>query len=732
MFPKYIQRASAVSSRTPTVWRGALARCCRQPLSRLITRLQHVISVRPPHLTQQPLDFTPRTIIARSGVFMKMSNQTSHVTTVQRGMGTAPPFNFSRRYACDRCRDHKLRCIRDHMSADNPCQRCRKARQKCSIGSSTRHTTNQGRINRLSLGDKLPDAISLMPPTPPTTMPRQQTRATSLGETEQSDTLQLSSAMPWLDIFDSTMLDSACDGAYDLNFTGAGSANGETTNDNDTSTISRIHTIMPTNQRTTIMASPFLSSHADFDLSPSFGTFGNQSSSGFDRAYADVQVDAQQPYDSTCDSSSSRASSNEHAKDCRSHMSLLDFINRPAASSYLPASTSPHRTHSTISSIDSNKLILDQKQACVQELNELSVSLTKDLHSVISCKLASSFLFTRSNKSPAEYFFKSLDGYESKESAIGRMLQGSEKFLEIMQRFNEPPHSTPPLPQKSLYGDASDASSVAKALDVLEDDIEAQLSRRWGLLQSYLERRDAAPNVTSFGTWLGDNLTPGLSRRPDITSKVAVLTCYTCLLWIYETVFFVIHHTLECSPSLASTIKLPQTVPGLQINGFMLQNHPSLQTRILIQVSAHMLDSIEKALKDMLSDSTFQALLTTVLQKEGLQYSPGDETGESISCNSDIYIWRLTICWQRHGVGAQLDGEGEETVGMKYCLYICFPKRVLNKRTPPRVEHRHQFVSARSMDSQVGDGSRPVQEGSGRTILSRCTWCVCLQGIALT
>jgi hypothetical protein len=309
----------------------------------------------------------------------------------------------------------------------------------------------------------------------------------------------------------------------------------------------------------------------------------------------------------------------------------LDFLNRPTTSSAINASTSTstssHRTHSTTSTASSNKSTADQKDACTRELNELSATLSKDLHSVVSCKLASSFLFTRSNSGPAEYLFKTLDGSPSQESAIGRMLQGSEKFLGIMQRFNEPAERTPPF-DFTLRGDALDFSLLTEAFDISESNTESQLDRRWRILQSYLERRNAAPNSLSLGSWLGDSLTLGLARKPDITSKVAVLTSYTSLLWIYETVFFVIHHTLECSPSLAPAIKLPQTVPGLEINGFMLQNHPSLQIKILTQVSSYMLDSIEKALKGMMSDSTFQALLKTVLQQEGLQYSTGNETGE--------------------------------------------------------------------------------------------------------
>jgi hypothetical protein len=46
---------------------------------------------------------------------------------------------FQRRYACDRCRGHKLRCNRDPLaSCSKPCQRCVKAKAECTISSSFR------------------------------------------------------------------------------------------------------------------------------------------------------------------------------------------------------------------------------------------------------------------------------------------------------------------------------------------------------------------------------------------------------------------------------------------------------------------------------------------------------------------------------------------------------------------------------------------------------------------
>lgn len=66
--------------------------------------------------------------------------------------------SFSRRYACDRCRGHKLRCNRDlTASLESPCQRCRKAGAICTIGSGSSWRT-PGQSKRRALPKDGPPA----------------------------------------------------------------------------------------------------------------------------------------------------------------------------------------------------------------------------------------------------------------------------------------------------------------------------------------------------------------------------------------------------------------------------------------------------------------------------------------------------------------------------------------------------------------------------------------------
>lgn len=289
----------------------------------------------------------------------------------------------------------------------------------------------------------------------------------------------------------------------------------------------------------------------------------------------------------------------------------------------------------------------DQKEACIQKLSELSASLMKDLNRLITCKLASSFLFTPSDKTTAGYLFKTVDRTTSQDNAIGRMLHGTEKFLEVLQEFKLPLHAqsppTPPSPPFMAHGsDGGDSGGFPGVDDVTghlsDGSKEGLMETRWNVLQSYFDRSNPlAPTPPQSASETSSLYSSGQSFKLDVPSTLVILNCYTCLLKIFETVFYAVYHSLECAPSSALDAKLPPTVSGLQIDGFMLNNYRSLQIKILIQISTHMLDSLEKALGlgsedqdgngGILGDPVFQALLQTLLKQEGLDYSEENKSG---------------------------------------------------------------------------------------------------------
>jgi len=519
------------------------------------------------------------------------------------------------------------------MTTDSPCQRCRKARENCTIGLSISTGLPKDRPGRLSLDNGVPSSTHSSSPSRSArlVLPHQGWEpADTAGR--QNDAL-VGTEVNWLD-----MLDNTCDIPCDLDSAPAVTG---TTEDYDTDLGGGTLTITPASQNTGTGAYPF-SVPDDFELSPSFDISGGGSPSAPEKDFPDTQMNQQSHSDNAVsrggDVSSLEQVSSNIRMNTQSHKDIpvrmngllsnmsthaqdntmaLNFNNRALAprtpSSSGSSSQASHRN-------ESNRPTAELKDELIQELSDLSTSLMKDLHRIVGCKLISSFLLTRSNDSPAEYLFKTLDGSTSQENAIGRMLQGSEKFLEIMQLFTRWFQSVHPFPDDSLGGEGL-GSNLEGKLDNSKGNSEAWLEKRWSILQSYLERQRPIPAALTSESF-------GIAQKPDITAKLAVLTCYTCLLRIYETVFFVIHHTMEYSPSLAAAIKLPQMVPGLEINGFMLNEYRSLQIKVLIQVSTYMLDSVENTMQCMLSDPAFQALLKTVLQQEGLECAPGNETGK--------------------------------------------------------------------------------------------------------
>lgn len=270
---------------------------------------------------------------------------------------------------------------------------------------------------------------------------------------------------------------------------------------------------------------------------------------------------------------------------------------------------------------------IHRKEACIQKLSELSADLMKDLNRLITCKLACSFLFTPSEKNTAEYLFRTLDGSFSHDNAVGRLLQGTERFLELVQEYKQPSHVTTPT-QSPL--DPSDFSQSPTSTNAQE-----RMESRWSLIESYLSR-EKPPRAMASESTIFDESSSSQSSVMDIPSMLTILNCYTCLLKIFETVFFAIQYSLNVSPISPLYAKLPPTVPGFEISGFQLKNYRSLQIKILIQVSRHMLDSMEKSLgfgcekgeiSGIFGNPVFKALLQTLLKQDSVAMSGGDSTG---------------------------------------------------------------------------------------------------------
>nr|A0A7M4BDQ2.1 RecName: Full=Transcription factor ffsR; AltName: Full=Cytochalasans biosynthesis cluster protein ffsR [Aspergillus flavipes]QOG08942.1 FfsR [Aspergillus flavipes] len=581
-----------------------------------------------------------------------------------------PPLtaSLSRRYACDRCRSHKLRCNRDLMTSTNsPCQRCRKARVKCTIGASIRvglspeELKNGENVHRASPGRSAGSHRTAS--TPSNHAPRSHGRTFTPESAHQappypsnrsmSGSMRLS-PVPWLDMI-------SFDGAQELNFDGSTSGlpmgshtngsgplhapMGGSTSSNTSSTFLDVRPPLHTPASSKPQQEAWRTGDDSTDLRLLSQIPRTRGGGVTDPAAGLTQ---QHPAGVT---SSAPLVSHDHAF----APPQTSIISEPIPGDDLPAGGRPPTWFPARSRAGSTPSPTELKDACIQKLSDLSASLMKDLDLIITCKTASSFLFTPSDKTAAGYLFKTLDGSMTEDNAVARMLYGSERFLDIIKLFNQ----LPSLPSSSLSMPAAAAAAAAAAsygstrpvdsddayyYSDLEDtgDIrsrnptpEDRGNEQWSILQAYLGRAGQGPPMGPSQGSSSRSTTTNCSssfvevQKPDVPSILVILSCYTCLLKIYETVFFVIQHVLECSPANPSgTTDIPHTVRDLNINGFFLQNHRTLQIKILIQVSTYMLDSIQKSLGTILSDSMFQALLKTLMKEEGCTItSQGEETG---------------------------------------------------------------------------------------------------------
>lgn len=297
------------------------------------------------------------------------------------------------------------------------------------------------------------------------------------------------------------------------------------------------------------------------------------------------------------------------------------------------------------------------RENTIQEMTELSASLMKDMNSIMTCRTASSFLFTPSDKTVTGYMFKMLNESENGHNAVGRMLYGAESFLNIIKRLNQTPCHSSSVPgsaslspiRSGVPRDGEHATDGVPGHEVAMGAMEPQKNgngkspvvrsaERWARYQEYLGQLPQQTVPTSQHSSEHTRSSPSSlvdMGKPDVPSTLVILNCYVCLLKIYEAVFSVIHHVLQSSPDTASAADLPLTIRDLQIDGFLLQNHRSMQIRILIQVSTYLLNSVRKALGGTLTNSMFQSLLKTMLKEEGWPtVAEGEETGMEI-------VWRL-------------------------------------------------------------------------------------------
>ncbi|KAH9237401.1 hypothetical protein K456DRAFT_32914 [Colletotrichum gloeosporioides 23] len=105
------------------------------------------------------------------------------------------------------------------------------------------------------------------------------------------------------------------------------------------------------------------------------------------------------------------------------------------------------------------------------------------------------------------------------------------------------------------------------------------------IFQCNIRRSDMAGQGSSFPS-------------PSFTCILNLLACYARIIAIFDSLLLDLYDQLKKGPastSQSATSRDPQTLPGLQLGGFVVQQG-TLQTKILVQTIEHQFETIEKTL----------------------------------------------------------------------------------------------------------------------------------------
>ncbi|KKZ67409.1 hypothetical protein EMCG_06937 [[Emmonsia] crescens] len=503
----------------------------------------------------------------------------------------------SRRYACDRCRAHKLRCNRDLMaSTDGPCLRCRKARVECSIGSAIRvgstaelllgFPAEMDAVNSTQNGD---NGNSLSDPqNQSSTILDQMWRNSSPKDSNPSDDSPQLISIRWPNLsqpgffqgeenFGEFMVTDAMHlPDTPLNFQDVGSSYRNDSTSNDFDVLQSTH----------------------FGSQPSHDVSVGQTQNNSEHSMLQHSLDSQQ------DASPRELQSS----------SILHNTSGTSSTDLPTAGSSDGECLSHIG----------LKDACIQQLSDLSVTLMKNLHRVEVLKRACSFLFDSPDKVTTEYLYATLEKSVIEDDSIGNMLRGSEQFLGIIRLCQRTAvASMDPSPNTASEGNSPHYSDPGG----LEVSPEERLSERWKVLQSGFSRSKAPPTSPLKTPASSSNDLPPSVLKLDAHTTLTILACYTTLLKIHKTLFSILDDSFNYSCAFAEILGLPRMVTALQINGFMVGDSGCLHIRILLQTSRHLLSCIQKALDGILADTLAQSLLEVLLKQEGVDSLEDNEFG---------------------------------------------------------------------------------------------------------
>jgi hypothetical protein len=548
----------------------------------------------------------------------------------------------NRRSACDRCRHHKLRCVRDGRQGSlvetfplqkmAPCQRCLKAKTVCANSSSS---YQQQSLPMQSISQSY--GTSSLTDFEEEDQDLQSQFSTGIQpslhyEHDLSDTISAP-------IQSGHSLQEAL--LQNMNFNqGAISQAKETSRGCDKSS----NLTAELNEWTDFGHSSWLrkrdaqtmnghESHEESEVMrpPHSSTFKSP-----DRQHSMIQKG--RTYVSKYLLAEVETGLNNSTHETQNEQNFAGCAPRLSKNQKLSHDTNFRRVSSPLS-LDPSVTFMDPLEICKQNLSKLSASLLDDLHQSRSGNMD---LCSRDFQAPS---FSALKGssadseFSPARNAVGRVLNSSQNFLDILQRLKYPSSSSPTRfsSECSYSGDPSDN----------EDGFWTPISKT-PISVNPSNNDSFIPSLQSISSREEQVDAPLKHSTPlvlEIPTVLSILTCYTYILQIYDNIYTQIYtKVMQSSLSSSPLSNIPATLPGLSLGGFSIDNQNHLQMDVLIEISSRMLMRMEKMLgidpqtnlgdegaaisrkKGLLSSPSSVAILEVLFQQEELGYLTPDGT----------------------------------------------------------------------------------------------------------
>ncbi|GKT83700.1 C6 finger domain-containing protein [Colletotrichum tofieldiae] len=283
----------------------------------------------------------------------------------------------------------------------------------------------------------------------------------------------------------------------------------------------------------------------------------------------------------------------------------------------------------------------ETKDECLQRLTELTLQLLKcfSLTEDHAVELEDLLAYSPCGKTRAA---EAHEEPETGKNMVGVLLESSQVFLDTLQRFKglqtsrqEKQSSCSPPSSEYSYIDSPDEMEVFSNKDTADTHESLPTTHRrtenedsGDGIDNLLKSPEALRCSNQKTAMAPSMLSPQQSGFFSMPTTFTIISCYMWLFRGYEAVFAAIHNALltqkiqrhQCIQESTNTRHGkemgPAILPDINMGGFGLNYHPHLQIEMLIHVSCQMLQRIESVLGIDPASRESCALQTTLAETQ--------------------------------------------------------------------------------------------------------------------